>query len=362
MQKEIKALVVDDSAVTRTVLIQLLDSEADIRVIGAVDDGQAAIDFLNQGPRPDIVVMDIHMPRLDGFEATRLIMETRPLPIVICTATADPRELAIAFRSLEAGALACVEKPVALGPDFEERRRNLLQTVRLMSEIRVVRRWNRSREPSQLQTWSNAAKPRSSGGPNIKLIGIGASTGGPPVLQTILSSLPRSFPVPLIIVQHIARGFLGGMVDWLNQTAALRVHIAVQGSPALPGHAYIAPDDFHLAVDAQGCVALARSECENGLRPAVSYLFRSLASIYGENAIGVLLTGMGTDGAVELKQMRDGGAYTIAQDSASSAVHGMPGHAIKLGGAIQVLPADKIAGALISQVERGRQSAGELQR
>ena len=359
MRDKIKVLVVDDSTVTRIVLVQLLDTETDIQVIGAVEDGQAAIDFLNQGPRPDIVVMDIHMPRLDGFEATRLIMESRPLPIIICTATADPRELAIAFRSLEAGALACVEKPVALGPDFEERRRNLLQNVRLMSEIKVVRRWNRWREPSQAQAQSNTARPRLHN-PTFKLVGIGASTGGPPVLQTILSSLPRSFPVPLIIVQHIARGFLGGMVDWLNQTAALRVHIAVHGTPALSGHAYIAPDDFHLAVDAQGCIALARAECENGLRPAVSYTFRSLANVYGASAIGVLLTGMGTDGAAELKQMRDGGAYTIAQDSASSAVHGMPGHAIELGGAVQILPADKIAGALVSQVERGRLAAGEL--
>jgi two-component system, chemotaxis family, protein-glutamate methylesterase/glutaminase len=360
MHNKIKVLVVDDSAVTRTVLIQLLDTEPDIHVIGAVDDGQAAIDLLNRGPRPDIVVMDIHMPRLDGFEATRLIMESRhPLPIVICTATADPRELAIAFQSLEAGALACVKKPVALGPDFEERRKNLLQNVRLMSEIRVVRRWNRAREPSQAQTRSHTRKPRLNS-PSFKLVGIGASTGGPPVLQTILSSLPRSFPVPLVIVQHIAPGFLGGMVDWLNQTAALRVHIAVHGTPTLSGHAYIAPDDCHLAVDAHGCIALARTACENGLRPAVSYTFRSLANLYGVSAIGVLLTGMGTDGAAELKQMRDGGAHTIAQDSASSAVHGMPGHAIQLGGAVQILPADKIAGALISQVERSHLTAGEL--
>jgi two-component system chemotaxis response regulator CheB len=360
MPNTIKVLVVDDSLVTRTLLVQLLEGQADIKVIGTVEDGQAAVDFLNQRSRPDIVVMDIHMPRLDGFEATRLIMETRPVPIIICTATADPRELAIAFRSLEAGAVACVEKPVALGPDFEERLRNLLQTVRLMSEVKVVRRWNRSRTPSQPQVPSNAVYPRlhTSG---VRLIGIGASTGGPLVLQTILSSLPHSLPVPVIIVQHIARGFLPGMVEWLNHAATLRVHVATHGTLTLPGHAYVAPDDFHLAIDARGHIALAQTECENGLRPAVSYLFRSLANTYGASAIGVLLTGMGKDGAAELKQMKDEGAYTIAQDHASSVVHGMPGHAIELGGATQVLPADKIAGALIAQVERGRVAAGELQ-
>src|SRR5580692_5629930 len=145
MAAEITVLVADDSLVTRTLLVKLLDSEPDIRVIGTANDGLAAIEFLASGQRPDIVVMDIHMPRLDGFEATRHIMETRPLPIIICTATADPQELAIAFRSLEAGAVACVAKPVALGEQFESCRQHLLETVRLMSEVKVVRRWSRAR-------------------------------------------------------------------------------------------------------------------------------------------------------------------------------------------------------------------------
>lgn len=360
MYGKIKVLVVDDSPVTRALLVQLLDVESDIEVVGAVDDGQAAVEFLDADSRPDVVIMDIHMPRLDGFEATRLIMETRPLPIIICTATSDPRELAIAFRSLEAGAVACVEKPVAQGLGFAERQRNLLQTVRLMSEVKVVRRWSRSRGPSLPPPWVNTTNPRSNT-PGIKVIGIGASTGGPQVLQTILSGLPRDFPPPLIIVQHIARGFLPGMVEWLNQTTALRIQIAAHGAAALPGHAYVAPDDFHLAVDARGHIALARTEHENALRPAVSYLFRSLAHTHGASAIGVLLTGMGKDGAAELKLMKDGGAHTIAQDRASSVVHGMPGEAIELGGATQVLPADKIAAALLLQVERGRLAAGEVQ-
>jgi two-component system chemotaxis response regulator CheB len=356
---KIKVLVVDDSQVTRMLLVQLLNSDPRIQVIGAVNDGQAALDFLDTGiDRPDVVVMDIHMPRLDGFEATRRIMETRPLPIIICTATAAPQDVAVAFRSMEAGAVACVEKPVALGADFEPRLHNLLQTVRLMSEVKVVRRWNRPRSTPAMPA-NGLPNPRVT--TRTRLIGIGASTGGPLVLQTILSGLPKDFPVPLLIVQHIARGFLPGMVDWLSQTTGLRVHIAAHGATPLAGHAYVAPDDFHLAADARGHLVLAREQAESGLRPAVSYLFRSLADSYGANAVGVLLTGMGKDGAAELKRMRAHGAYTIAQDRDSSIVHGMPGEAIELGAATHVLPADMIAGALIAQVGRRPLSDGEIE-
>jgi len=358
---KIKVLVADDSQVTRMLLVQLLNSDPRIQVIGAVNDGQAALDFLAAGvDRADEVVMDIHMPRLDGFEATRRIMETQPLPIIICTATASPQDLAVAFRSMEAGAVACVEKPVALGPDFEPRLHNLLQTVRLMSEVKVVRRWNRLRSAPVVTSANGPGHPRVAAA-GIRLIGMGASTGGPPVLQTILSGLPKDFPVPLLIVQHIARGFLPGMVDWLSQTTGLRVHIAAHGAIPLPGHAYVAPDDFHLAADARGHLVLAREDPESGLRPAVSYLFRSLADSFGATAVGVLLTGMGKDGATELQRMKARGAYTIAQDRDSSIVHGMPGAAIELGAATQVLPADKIAGALIARAAGRLPFAGEIE-
>jgi two-component system chemotaxis response regulator CheB len=357
---KIKVLVADDSQVNRMLLVKLLNSDPRIQVVGAVLDGQAALDFLDAGgERADVVIMDLHMPRMDGFEATRRIMETRPLPIIICTATASPQDLAIAFRSMEAGAVACVEKPVALGIDFEARLRNLLLTVRLMSEVKVVRRWNRLRSTLGVTPPSGPTKSRVDT-PSIRLIGIGASTGGPPVLQTILSELPKDFPVPLLIVQHIARGFLPGMVDWLNQTTGSRVRIAAHGVTPLPGHAYVAPDDFHLAADARGDMILAREGPESGLRPAVSYLFRSLAESCGANAVGVLLTGMGKDGAAELKRMRDHGAHTIVQDRDSSIVHGMPGAAIELGAATQILPADMIAGALIAQAWRRLPPVGEI--
>jgi two-component system, chemotaxis family, protein-glutamate methylesterase/glutaminase len=359
--EKIKVLIADDSHTTRMLLVHLLTAARDIQVIGAVIDGQAALDFLDhERNRPNVVLMDIHMPRLDGFETTRRIMETRPLPIVICTATSDPQELAIAFRSMEAGAVACIKKPVASGPDFEQHASNLLQTVRLMSEINVVRRWPRSRLVPSIRPAAVAfVKHRPAA--RIKAIGIGASTGGPPVLQTILSGLPKDFPAPLLIVQHIARGFLPGMVEWLNGTTGLHVHIAAHDACPLPGHAYIAPDDFHLGAGGSGRLVLTRDDPENGLRPAVSHLFRSLADTCGEAAVGVLLTGMGKDGAAEMKRMKDRGAHTIAQDRESSIVHGMPREAIELGAACQVLAADKIADALIALLERRPAAAGEFE-
>ncbi|HEX6639045.1 MAG TPA: chemotaxis-specific protein-glutamate methyltransferase CheB, partial [Steroidobacteraceae bacterium] len=343
----------------RLLLVHVLELDARIKVLATVNDGQAAIDHLEgAGARPDVVLMDIHMPRIDGFETTRRIMETNPLPIVICTATADPHELQVAFRSMEAGAVACVEKPTGQhDPNYEATVQNLQQTVRLMAEVKVVRRWAKPRlagvRPS---TTANAGK---TGAPRI--VGIGASTGGPPVLQTILSGLPRDFPAPLVIVQHIARGFLPGMVEWLNQTTGLHVHIAAHGAATAPGHAYIAPDDYHLGVNGAGRLVLSRDPPDGGLRPSVSFLFRSLADHIGGNAVGVLLTGMGRDGADELKRLRDCGALTIAQDRESSVVHGMPGTAIELGAASQVLPADRIAAALITELTRRIPQAGGVE-
>jgi two-component system, chemotaxis family, protein-glutamate methylesterase/glutaminase len=335
----------------------VLASDPGIEVVGTVSDGQAALEFMNgRGPKPDVVLMDIHMPRLDGFEATRRIMETHPLPIVICSATDDPRELAVAFRAMEAGAVACVEKPVGAGnPEHDARAKNLLQTLRLMSEVKVVRRWNRTRNATPVV---HGAAPARNG---MRMVGIGASTGGPLVLQTILATLPKDFGMPILIVQHIARGFLPGMVEWLNQSTGLHVQIATHGTTALPGHAYIAPDDFHLSATAGGRMVLAREPPENGLRPAVSHLFRSLAEVCGANAVGVLLTGMGRDGAAELKLMRDRGAVTIAQDRDSSVVHGMPGEAIALGAAMHVLPAERIAGALIGELAARGLEGGEVE-
>ena len=349
-ERKIKVLVAEDSTVARMLLVHLLESDAQIHVVGAVADGQAALDFIGKH-RPDVVVMDIHMPRLDGFEATRRIMETQPVPIVICSATAAVKDVITTFRAMEAGAVACIAKPLSRGHDnFEAMAAHLLETVKLMAEVRVVRRTARSRpalacvaHPAPAVSWQPAQT-------EIKLIGIGASTGGPPVLQAILAGLPKDFSVPLLVVQHIARGFLAGMAEWMNQTSGLKIHVASYGTLPLPGHVYLAPDDFHMGIGVGGAIILTRQAPENHLRPSISFLFRSLAAVCGPNALGVLLTGMGKDGAEELKAMKDKGAITIAQDRESSVVHGMPGAAIAVGGATHVLPANEIAAALVALV------------
>jgi two-component system chemotaxis response regulator CheB len=334
----INVLVVEPDPVARGLLCALLESDARIRVAGAVADGRTALDFLRRTP-PDVVLMDNQMPGMDGFETTRHIMENTPLPIVLCAA-AGTVDHAL-FRSLEAGAVACVERPdPAAAPAVAA---HLLQTVRLMSEVKVVRRWART---------SPAPRPAAGVGPAPgvarRLVGIGASTGGPLVLQTVLAGLPQDFSMPVLVVQHIAKGFLSGMAEWLRQTSGLRVHIGAHGMLPQPGRVYLAPDDFHMSVGRQGQIVLSKDGAPGELRPSVASLFRSLAESCGADAVGVLLTGMGRDGAKELKLMKDQGAITIAQDSDTSIVHGMPGAAIALGGATYVLPAERIAGTLVS--------------
>lgn len=342
----IRVLVAEDSPSIRLFLVHLLESDPRLEVIGAVGDGESAIDFVYR-LRPDVLLIDLYMPGLDGFEAIRRIMESTPLPIVVCSSAAGSKELDITFRALEAGALACVQKPgTSRTPEFETNKSQLLETVRLMAEVRVVRRTVRPRlaqiTPSPLPIIPPAGR--------TTIIGVGASTGGPPVLQAILSSLPKDLEAAILVVQHIARGFLAGMAEWLNQTSPLQVQIASSGTKPIAGHVYLAPDDFHMGVRANGDIFLTRQEPENGLRPSVAFLFRSLAVAYGTHSVGVLLTGMGKDGAEELRIMRENGAVTIAQDRETSVVHGMPGVAIAMGAATYVLPSEKIAEMLITLV------------
>jgi two-component system, chemotaxis family, protein-glutamate methylesterase/glutaminase len=344
-KKKIKVLVAEDSAVVRMLLVHLLESDPGIEVVGQVGDGQAAVEFVQATP-PDAVLMDIHMPRMNGFEATRRIMETKPVPIVVCSATADTRDVVVAFQAMDAGAIACIEKPLgsAWGDD-KAKAAHLIETVRLMSEVAVIRR---SGGPRARLKAPPVLPPRVSA--PIRAVGIGASTGGPTVLQTILAGLPADFAAPILVVQHLTPGFLAGLVAWLSETTALAVEIAHDGAYPEAGHVYLAPDDCHMGLSPGGAIALSTAERESHLRPAVSFLFRSLTKVHGARAVGVLLTGMGRDGADELRAMKALGATTIAQDEASSVVHGMPGVAIALGAASLVLPATQIADTLLALV------------
>ena len=345
----IRVLIVEDSPTVRELLVQILCSDPAIEVVGTAETGEEAIEAVER-KRPDIITMDVHMPRMNGFDATRRIMETHPTPIVIVSGAADATDTAKAFRAIESGALAVLRKPSGPGQsDHEQSALELVRTVKVMSEVRVVRRWPRYRTAETLPVVSVPADlPFQSVQGQIRIVAIGASTGGPPVLQAILAGLPRNFPVPVVIVQHIAAGFTQGFVEWLAQSSSLAVHVPTHGESVLPGQAYVAPDGVHMAVGTDGRVQLKAEEPENGLRPSVACLFRSVAKAYGQNAVGVLLTGMGKDGASELKLMKEQGAVTIAQDRETSVVHGMPGEAIKLGGATYVLPPEKIRLALTS--------------
>lgn len=342
MKKTINVLVVEDSPVARMLLVEILKSGPYVNVLATVPNGESALEFLRNS-RPDVVLMDIHMPGLNGYETTRLIMESQPVPIVICSATLDPEDVANTFRALDAGAVALVAKPVGPGdPEFSKVAAKLLEMVVLMSEVRVVKRWPRSRRNGTANTIS-AATPKPA---SFRVVAIGTSTGGPPVLQTILAGLPRNFPVPVLIVQHIASGFLPGLVEWLVATTGFPTQIGEHNEPLLPGRAYLAPDGYHMGASPDGRIALSKQAPESGLRPAVSYLFRSVAAACGSHVLAMLLTGMGKDGAEELKTLKNLGAITVVQDAETSVVHGMPGEAIKLGAATYVLRPERMSALL----------------
>lgn len=346
--QQIKVLVVDDSRVVAEYLTHLFNSDRGIRVVGVARNGEEAVEAARQ-MAPDVITMDIHMPGMNGYDATRKIMETHPTPIVIVSGSLKTDEIAGNFRAIEAGALAVAQRPPGIGhPQQESAARELLNTVKLMSEVKVVRRWPRYRQAAE-----PAAAPGEIAGPKgvIRVAAIGASTGGPVVLQTILSGLPANFGAPVLIVQHMARGFVHGFVEWLGNTSGFPVRVAAEGEHLNPGCAYVAPDDFHMGVSGN-VIRLSSNPPENGMRPSVSHLFRSVEEAFGANAACVLLTGMGKDGAEELKSLRTAGAITIAQDKESSVVFGMPQQAIQLDAAMYILPPPGIARTLAAIVTK----------
>jgi two-component system chemotaxis response regulator CheB len=329
----IKVLIVEDSILAQMTLVRILKSDPNVEVIGTVTSGTEAIAFMSKR-RPDVITMDLHLPGMNGLEATRRIMETTPVPIIIVSSGWDNAQKSEVFNYIEAGAVAAIEKPCAINGVDDNLSRQLLETVRLMSEVKVVRRVRREVKKKRIL---RGETPNS----GIELVAIGASTGGPPVLKTILSALPRTFPVPILIVQHISAGFCQSLADWLNESTELTVKLARSGEKAEPGIVYIAPDDADLCISKNRSLVLA--EASHSHCPSVSSLFKSVCTSFGRNAIAILLTGMGKDGAEELKLLRNSGAITIAQDKQSCVVFGMPGEAVKLDGASYILPPDKIA-------------------
>lgn len=340
----IKVLIVDDSPVARMTLQEILSEDPEIQVVGTVSNGKEALRYFEIfQTKPDVVTMDVIMPEMDGFEATRKIMETHPLPIVIITSSYKPDEVEKTFQAMEAGAVTILEKPGGISrQESQESFEKLRKTIKVMAGVKVVRRWPRKKEQSPPTATPPEIPTTAPAAADIRILVMGASTGGPIAFQQVLSMLPTDLPVPIMIIQHIGTEFIEGMIQWLQKTTGLPIHLAQNGQHMLPGHVYMAPDNLHMGVKKGEIIELSLSEPEEGLRPSVSYLFRSAAATYGKHAVGVLLTGMGRDGGQGLKAMKDAGAHTIAQDESTSMVFGMPAEAIKLGGAQYIFPLRKI--------------------
>lgn len=346
----IRVLIAEDSAVTREYLVYLLGEDPALQVVGTARDGVEAIEQAER-LRPDLIVMDVHMPRVNGLEATRRIMERAPTPIVIVSASISRQEVAMTFEALDAGALTLLDKPG--GPDHPngvESARRLVETVKLMAEVKVVRRWPKREHRTP------PAPPPTRPERAVRVVAIGASTGGPQVLAEILKHLPPGLGAPILIVQHIAPGFAPGLAEWLGQAGRLAVKLAEPAESFRSGTVYIAPDGVQMGTTRDGRIRLAREPAEDGFCPSVSYLFQSIAEVYGRSALGILLTGMGRDGAAGLRRLRDAGGVTVAQDQDTSIVFGMPGEAIRLGAAEYVLSPRQIA-ALIGALATSREGA-----
>ena len=339
--KEIHIVVADDSQTARELLVALYES-AGIRVVGVGKTGEDAVQLVKKH-NPDVVSMDVVMPKMDGLHATRVIMREHPTPIVIVTASLMRNDTDLAFDALKAGALTAVKKPGLEDPETCEK---LINTVRSMSRVPVIRRWSEAHPVKRL----TALAPQASQG--VRLIGIASSTGGPGVLATILKPLKKQFPIPILIVQHVTNGFAAGLAEWLNGEVELDVYLAGHGEVPRPGTVLMPPDDYHMQVGQNGSVELSKAPPYKGLRPSANFLFHSMARHVGANGMGIILTGMGDDGAEGMEAMKRANALTIAQDEESCVVYGMPHEAVKRKAIKHVLTPDQISQYLAEVGER----------
>jgi two-component system, chemotaxis family, protein-glutamate methylesterase/glutaminase len=335
----LRVLVAEDSVTARELLVAILRSDSDIVVVGEAKNGAEAV-ALTKELKPDVVTMDIRMPTMDGFEATRQIMVEAPTPIVIVSGTVDGRDVETSLHALRAGALTVMPKPP--GPDgveFEDACRHLVRTIKAMAAVKVVRRWP-ERRPQRRVPPATALRARP------RIVVMAASTGGPAALARILSDLPPDFDLPIVVVQHIASGFVEGFATWLNTLASLPVTVARDGDALRPGSVLVAPDDAHLTVADPSTVAVSHAPPVGGFRPSGSVLFESAAHVFGSAAVAVILTGMGEDGVAGLHAVRRAGGRIIAQDEETSVVFGMPGAAVAGGLPDMLLPLDAIHSCL----------------
>ncbi|MBF0469914.1 MAG: chemotaxis protein CheB [Gammaproteobacteria bacterium] len=343
----INILITDDSDVVAMLLQKMIESQPDMKVIGRARNGHEAVRLTHE-LKPDMITMDIRMPVMDGFDATRMIMSTVPTPIVVISAGIDDEELRTTFRAIDEGALAVIEKPAGIpnSPEFNRTCRNLVDTLRAMAEVKLIRRRPQKETPNPKILETKIERKIAT----YDVVGIVCSTGGPTVLSTILSTLPLNYPLPLLVVQHISPGFSHGLADWLRGHTLLGVELAHQGGRLSPGTVYIAPEGRHMGVERRegALFALLRDAPPiEQFRPSGTYLLNSLADCCGPSAIGAVLTGMGRDGADGLARLGERGGHIFVQDEESSTIFGMPSAAISASGTKEIIPLSKISSHLI---------------
>jgi two-component system chemotaxis response regulator CheB len=340
--KRIRVLVVDDSPTSRLLLVEVLRADDEIEVIGQAADGFEAVEMVKR-LRPDIVTMDVQMPRLDGFAATKRIMVEAPTPILITTSV-EPRALSVSLEAVRMGALAVQAKPGdPLSPGFDEEARELVRQVKAMSRVKVVRHYDHA--PVRLPA-GNALSTTALHEIPAEVVAIAASTGGPAALHRILTTLPGDFPIPILVVQHMSRGFSPGFAGWLDKASPLRVKLAEEGEALRPGTVYVAVDDHHLCLSPSRRIRLSTDPAVGGFRPSGTVLFESVARVFGSRAVAVILTGMGRDGVDGLRAIRQAGGRTVAESEATAVVYGMPAAAVHAGLADFILPLDEVCAAM----------------
>lgn len=350
----IKLLIVDDSKIETLLLKEIFEEDPAIKVIGVAKNGKEAIE-LTEKLKPDLITMDICMPVMDGIDAIKFIMASHPAPIVVISSKLNDKELNATFKALEAGALSVLDKPANIfADDFSKTKKRMIATLKSMAEIKVIKR--RFHVPSSNATIQ--VKEKDFNKRSYELITIGASVGGPQALKKVLTPLPEDFPLPIVIVQHMTKGYIEGFVRWLDESIPLTVKLAENYEILHPGVIYFAPDDHHLMVkrdkEKKLITHLANNHRVSGFCPSITVLFDSIAKACPKNAVGILLTGMGNDGAEGLLELKKTHAHTLIQDPDSAIVFGMAGVAQSLGAVDKVIELDQIAKYLITLTKQNR--------
>ena len=348
--KKIGVLIVEDSEVVQQLLQHIIGDDPRLEILAVASSAEEALEVL-QRVTPDVISLDIRLPGMNGFEATRRIMREKPTPIVVCSASVESEDLKITMNALRVGALAVVEKPVGTTRvEYERLARTLCTQLAIMSEVKVVRqRTFADSTPASRRTVEPNTRSNSGAGGPLRILGIGASTGGPNAVVRVLSDLGQRFPLPVLLVQHMMPSFLAGFASWLDSVTPCRAVIARNGEVPVPGTVYLAPPEYHLQIEAER-IRLTQDPPVSAQRPSATLMFRSMARAVGVSGLGILLTGMGDDGADGLLELRRAGGYTIAEHESTAVVYGMPKAAFDRGAVCECLPLTDIAPRILGLV------------